>query len=173
MIIVEGCDGAGKTTLINRLSKTLKIPIHTRHADSVKGPIASLYNWARADVATWDYQRMAIYDRHPYISEYIYAGLMRGGVGEDFLSVEAQEDIETMHSKALVIFCIPQLETLERNLNNEPQMSGVAEQIDNLYWAYREAHIRWAGRKIFYDYEINSFDTLAFEVKAYLAGRNY
>lgn len=171
-IIVEGSDGAGKSTLIGTLSKALKLPVHSRHCTSEGGPIDDLFNWAHTDVATWANQRTSIYDRHPYISEYIYAGLLRGGVGEGFLSITAQQDIDNLYRDALVIFCIPSLEELKVNIDKAPQMDGVSGIVEKMYWAYREAHANWRGSKIFYDYQITPLDSVIYQAKSFLVGRN-
>lgn len=172
MIIAEGPDAAGKTTLIKTLVKELKLSVHARHCSSEDGPIDDLFNWAHTDVATWELQKTSIYDRHPYISEFIYAGLLRGGVAEEFLSITAQQDIDKMQRMGLVIFCIPSLETIAKNIGVNEQMSGVAENVENLYWAYREAHANWKGNKIFYDYQITPLDSVIYQAKSFLIGRN-
>lgn len=171
MIIIEGADGAGKTTLIHRLMEETGLPLHERHCTSEGGPKDNLYEWAKQDVTTWHEQPMSIYDRHPLISEYIYGGLLRGGVDEDFLTVEAQELIERMNREALVIFCIPPYEVLAQNTKVNEQMPGVKQNLENLYWAYRDKHASWEGRKIFYDYQISPLADLMFQVKSYLIGR--
>ena len=171
-IIIEGPDGGGKSTLIETLTKELKLPLHSRHCTSDEGPIDNLFDWAHADVATWELQKTSIYDRHPYISEYIYAGLLRGGVAEEFLSITAQQDIDKMARDSLVVFCIPSLDTIAKNIEASHQMDGVAANVENLYWAYREAHANWRGNKIFYDYEITPLDSVIYQAKSFLIGRN-
>lgn len=170
-IIVEGPDGGGKTTLVKALSKELKLPIHSRHCTSEGGPLEGLFDWAHADVALSSFQRASIYDRHPYVSEYIYGNLLRGGVSEEFLSETAHQDLGVMADNYLVIFSIPTLETLQANIQTTPQMEGVESNVEALYWAYREAYAHWPGHKIFYDYEITPLKDVVYQAKSFLVGK--
>ena len=53
IIVLEGPDGAGKTTLRDKLSVGLGIDIGPRACTSTGGPIDNLYRWSVEDVNSW------------------------------------------------------------------------------------------------------------------------
>lgn len=143
---MEGCDGTGKTTLLNRLAKDLSIPIHERAARSKEGPRADLYEWAIRDVGTWRDQAMSLYDRHPFISEYIYGPIVRGHVDDRFYSLEALQTTRNFALNALVILCDPGDDEVKHNLMSETeQMDGVVENHRLLLMSYRSLMHYWPG----------------------------
>lgn len=146
MIIIEGCDGTGKTTLLMRLHKDLGIPIHERASSSKEGPRADLYEWAMRDVGTWRDQVMAVYDRHPFISEYIYGPIVRGHVDERFYSIDALRTTRHFAMNAMVILCDPGDDEVKHNLAGEGvQMDGVIENHRLILQSYRSLMHYWPG----------------------------
>lgn len=147
MIILEGCDGAGKTTLLNMLTRATGLPAHERASSSTEGPVKDLYLWTINDIASWHTQPLAIYDRHPLISEQIYGQAVRGGdlrpgfdAGNKYLAMMRRH----MRREALIILCIPPLEVVRENIAGEAeQMSGVAENVDYIYECYNNVLKFW------------------------------
>lgn len=141
MIIVEGPDGAGKTTLINQLMKDIPgLERGPRASRSKEGPVDSVGEWARQDVASWADRPLAIYDRHPLISETIYGPTLRGGMDPHTLSLLGSGTYQTFLTNSLVIFCLPlDRGVVIRNVETDPdsQMSGVRENAGILWDKYR------------------------------------
>ena len=158
MIILEGPDGGGKTTLLmNLLDEFPSIEQHAKASTSTGGPVDNIEVWAKEDVVTWPLQPLSFYDRHPMFSEPFYGSILRGGFHEWFGSTEAAELGQNMLTKGLIVFCLPKLETVTANLAAEEQLSGVVDHIDDLYNLYQRQMIGMAedfpNTVFHYDYE--------------------
>jgi predicted ATPase len=164
-IIVEGMDGAGKDTLIASLMRHknfVGMELHDRASTSLGGPVPSLDEWVVNDVAhleTKQLNRRYIYNRHPLISEPIYAGhrhTNRGLSGRfrDRNWVNMMRQIMSRH--AIVVFCQPPWWQVKDNIerDREAHMPGVAENAVKLYGEY--ATLVWPGVSIRYDYTRNA-----------------
>lgn len=138
MVIVEGPDGAGKTTLIETLKIATGLGVHARASDSVGGPVADIFSWANEDVNTWSDQRMAIYDRHPLISELIYGPLARNYLDPRFLTAESTHMFNKFYQNSIIILCLPPFDVLSKNVLREDQMPGVLENLPELYEEYTQ-----------------------------------
>lgn len=160
MIILEGPDGAGKTTLLaNLLDQFPGIEQHERASSSTGGPVPDVHLWAQADVETWAVQPLAFYDRHPLVSEPIYAQILRpGSMNSWFKELPAHMLMDRMATEALVVFCLPSWETVLENVKNEGQLEGVVDNLDLLYSTYRNQMFSMASLPtIFhYDYEVDT-----------------
>lgn len=145
MIIVEGPDGAGKSTLINHLYTTFKLDvIHT------PGPMPDLYLWLLEQglERTRNEKPPKIYDRF-FISETIYGPILRDQVGYPpfFTDFFLRYVLQPIHP--LVILCLPTLAIVKDSVMNQPQMAGVIDNIDAIYNAYLDALPLW--KRIFGD----------------------
>lgn len=139
MIILEGPDGGGKTTLLNRLCKDTGLPAHERASDSVAGPKVDLYAWTVRDMHSWRNSKVSIYDRHPLTSEHIYGPTVRHDLRPGFEMGNAYlaEMRRQLRTQALVLICLPPFEVVEQNVKNEiEQMPGVIENIRHIYDCY-------------------------------------
>lgn len=99
-IIIEGPDGAGKTTLAQTLSRMTKYPIIHRSKPESDEERDSMMNGYLVNSQTTD---NAIYDRYAY-SELVYGTVMRD---KSYVSFEQLLQIEDNLAKAggMVIFC--------------------------------------------------------------------
>lgn len=152
MIILEGPDGGGKTTLLESLiDKFPSIMRHERASEGVKGPVADLYEWAHRDVHGWHSQTLSFYDRHPLISEYIYGPTIRGTIDARFHGTPLRR---TLARRALVIVCLPPLDAVRRAVSAERDMAGVHTHIDTIWTLYASLRAQWpvSPRLLFYDY---------------------
>ena len=130
LIVLEGPDGGGKTTLAEKLRSTIQshaLFIRSNSRASTPGEIIEyssfLQKLSRLNTPV-------IADRHPWISEKIYGPILRGGClveeGYDFPS----------HDQILVVYCNPPLTQLVKNLQVEPQRDGVMDRIFSILAAY-------------------------------------
>lgn len=153
-IILEGPDGAGKTTLVQELQHHFpKMEVHPRFCTSKGGPIADLAEEVYKDVKT--YPTHYIYDRHPVISEFIYSTTIPSrSLSSAFLSDTMGRIRQRVALHSLVIWCIPPFSVVKRNIeqDQDTQMDGVASNIDRIYEQYLMHKLMWPGRSVNYDY---------------------
>lgn len=78
-LIIEGCDGTGKDTLIAQLLEVFPhFALHARASTSLEGPVPDLARWVSDDlehIQRVDNDKLPIrwiFNRHPLISEPIY-----------------------------------------------------------------------------------------------------
>lgn len=155
MIIVEGPDGSGKSSLIRRLSEDTGLRIHERASDSIQGPIGDMSVWAYRDVTTQlDHHLVEIYDRHPLVSQYIYGPIAREYLEPDMQSATMHLAIRMLAKQCLMIFCLPPVDTVVANTHAEQQMQGVDENIRRIYHMYCSMRMFWPNpaNLMMYDY---------------------
>lgn len=153
MIVFEGPDGAGKTTLMEELTSQLQIPKAPRASTSEGGPVENLFQWAWNDVRSWGSTSFVqAYDRHPLVSEYIYGPICRGYTDPAFDSFHAHKLRKYFQHLSFVIFCLPPLDEVTKNVQAAPQMPGVESNISRIYKGYQETIFRWEGAFVIYDY---------------------
>lgn len=116
MLIVEGPDGAGKTTLIRRLSMDLKIPIAPRVVGSDTQPLVDLAQWVE-DNTSKGFQR-TLFDRHRLISESIYGPATRAKQDPKFSDLGwLQEQMNLFYGcRPLIVYCMPPIEFIRENV---------------------------------------------------------
>ena len=180
MIVVEGPDGSGKDTLIEKLLKDFghELMLGPRAVKSSKeGPVDALPSWTVRDVNSWDYlDTMRIYNRHPVISEPIYGSIIRGHMAMGMSPiVTAARPI--MERDCLVIWCCPDLSRVTENVHDGRDMPGVQENIRAIYKAYRAAERGWLGKKVVYDYTLHgnhrgSYGSVKLAVLSHIRERN-
>lgn len=153
MIVLEGPDGGGKSTLAKRLVAEFGLPLHKRASDSINGPVTDLFDWAYKDVCTMPDQPLAIYDRHPLLSEYIYGPIVRSALPSGFTTTTAHALIRMMAPRVLVVMCRPLNARLIASVDASRDMPGVTERIEAIATAYDALKMFWPGQVITYDYD--------------------
>lgn len=150
-IIVEGPDGAGKSTLIQTLSRDLDLPVNqNRSCTSTGGPVKNLNQWIVDDLRSWDTKTTSLYDRHPMVSDHIYGPVLRKEVQIHLPFGYYRRFVED----AIVVLCLPPLGNVTTNLESEDQLAGVWENIATIYSLY-EAYARQnQDRVLWYDYTL-------------------
>ena len=153
LIIVEGMDNSGKTTLVQRLSEDIKLLV----MNNKRKP--------RDEAEMRDYLRLVnhvqwhfptILDRLCTISEPIYGCLRKSGP----VITPARADWHLLELKAmnpLIIYCRPPEATIF-NWGDRPQMEGVIENGQALLKAYDESMDRMAPQ-----FKIVKWDFTAYE----------
>jgi hypothetical protein len=149
IVVVEGCDGSGKTTLIERAragqrERYFCIVRASRYPPDLKTSFQYL-QWIK-------HQRDfdLILDRIHFISDRVYGPVLRN---EDlFKELPITFGIE---SASVIIYARPPAEKIRENVSKDFQMVGVAQNIDTLIERYDEHMkiLKQKGKKVIpYDY---------------------
>jgi tRNA uridine 5-carbamoylmethylation protein Kti12 len=168
MIIIEGVDNSGKTTLCNKLSEAFDLNIWIR-----EGPVKDkriLVDRIRESFLKHDDD---ILDRHPIISEMVYGAVIRhnnllGDWEFNYLALLVKQN-------PLIIYCRPPNRKIIK-FGRRKQMKGVKERIyrlmDRYDWVFgviMESSL--PSNLIEYDYTRHSDEWLFNKVDKYLIRR--
>jgi hypothetical protein len=181
VIIVEGPDGAGKTTLIGRLCQDLGLIKRGKFVKSNGDGSGTndLFGDAYVDVVNQPDMGMMIYDRHPMISEYVYGPIVRGNLPPDFCTPQAHATLRLMAKQVLVVWCLPPLNAVKDNVMDDgEQMNGVQKNIDAIHQMYHTMRVWWPGESVTYDYTSETYksrtryDQVLSTCRLYVAARS-
>jgi len=140
MIIVEGMDNSGKSTLIEHLGKELCLPTaRSNYVRANQSEVREWANWANAS------PRPLIVDRHPAISDLIYGKIIRG------FTHSSESFAQEMRARHFLIYCSPPLHCIKESFGEREQMKGTHKNLETLYYAYEELMDR-IKPDFFYDY---------------------
>lgn len=164
MVIVEGIDGSGKTTLVNYLGGRLGLQV-----DKSPGPvdIEEYWAWIDATIRREKAGEKWIYDRHAFFSEQVYSILRK----ENHHRVNSQMTVSQMRSlincNPTVIYCRPFEETILDGLLDREQMDGVPEHWEDLLRRYDELmkEMKQYFNVIYYNWEVTPIDFLVEKVQ--------
>jgi hypothetical protein len=107
VIIVEGPDASGKSTLVEKLQKKLEINVRNRHVDGEGGFTGDPIRWVNEEMRAWP-AVTGLYDRFPLLGEPIYGPIIRGRIYEEFADSAYMALLDHFfHLKPLVIYCLP------------------------------------------------------------------
>lgn len=152
MLIVEGCDGSGKSVLVAQLKEDLGLPVSPRVVSSNAEALVDMVKWTEHNLAD-GFQRK-IFDRHRLISGMIYAPLLRGFPDpgfDDYFWLEQQQH-KFRNLSPIVVICIPPLETVRDNIRNDNSNHKLfpnRKAVDQLYWLYFNWAASHAGTLIY------------------------
>lgn len=166
IVVVEGPDGAGKSTLIDNIRLA-----SDKHYVSLRrsGPpkrieeITYIIRWIEKHSGPTP----LILDRHPFISEAIYGSLLRGkSLLEGYYTMYDIEEHFKVHIDH-ILFCRPPTETIMRKMHENPQLTGVHEKIEEIATKYDQTMLlleSWGVRIVRYDWEraTSSLESLMF-----------
>lgn len=177
MIVVEGCDGTGKTTLVNRLSDELDLKIGQRGTLNRD----ELYKVTREDTyralahAVSGHEQARIWDRLGPFSDPIYTRVSVGGRECAFKMSEMRHCVEVMKAmRCPIIICSVPLSVAEENQAMSHQMSGVSDNfkaIWELYERLKEASILEFGSEIYNYQQPHAYDRVKEHIEGYLKRR--
>lgn len=164
MIILEGPDNSGKSTLAAQLSKKIKWDVE--HSQRLQRPMSSI---AHSTIQLRN--RPIIQDRVYALSEYVYSRALKREPDIDLKSVM----LDFMARHYLVIFCRPSNVAILAN-NGREQMEGVVGnhmQIIREYDFLRNEMTRFSNSTVItYDYETMNPDMLIEKVQKYVDSHN-
>ena len=171
-IIVEGPDGSGKTTLITQLLRDIpKLDMHPKFVGSDMGGRDNMLRkvWAACNHTRWQ----DLYDRHPYISEYVMSPVLNRPLAPGFSHPSNRGPRNELLRTSLLILCLPPMGIVEESVtrpgNNQPQE--VAWNIRGLYVAYQQLIVTHPYPENLYVYDYTnpfSVENLTDTVRAYL-----
>lgn len=128
VLVIEGPDNSGKSTLVTRLSKDLKAVV----VNSQVVPPPHEY-WVKDYVRWYEeaarFNQQIVLDRHPVISDPIYGPVIRGK------TPLSEAYCRNVRSTLCVIYCRPPIGAI-RNFGERAQMTGVKEKIADLVAGY-------------------------------------
>lgn len=134
LILIEGMDNTGKTTLASKLGELLPSFKYYHHVKphNRKEAMDNFSQILRESIST-----DLICDRLSTFSEPVYGTILRG---QPLLS---DEDVNYMldilvDSATVIIFCNPPIEAVLKTIGVRDQMEGVEENCKKLYEAYQK-----------------------------------
>lgn len=173
MVIVEGPDGAGKTTLISRLQQDFLMPVAPRVVTKEANALVNLVDWVEENLAGGLQQ--VIYDRHRLISEPIYGPVLRQTMEPGF------DDMEWLYAKQreirelepFVIFCLPPPDQVYQNVMDDEDNKVVQDHIKTIYWLYFHLASTWERCSSVWDYTQGDYEWLTGEIEGWIDGREF
>jgi len=169
MIIVEGCDNTGKTTLINELCRNnIMLKLNPKGVRPAPREVLIDYLEDTLKGDRWSNLHQ-IFDRFPLISERVYGMALRG----EYVLTEADfNKYDTMMYRMipLVIYCDRPQHRILASFGDREQLDGVAEKITTIQRLYESTFdslgLAWFVR---YNYEEpNDYIRVARKLKNYL-----
>jgi hypothetical protein len=139
LIVVEGPDNTGKSTLVDQLQRHFCLPIirpvsYNKVYDKGEQEVIKYTEWMLKDFET-SKQQTLIYDRHPLISANIYEKII---INRNSILLNQRYNALTYEFakiNPIIIYCRPSINTIF-NWGDRSQMAGVKENITQLIQQY-------------------------------------
>lgn len=175
MILLEGPDKAGKSTLALHLSEALGLPISPKAVDPDMRSVVDIAHYIETTLAAGF--QLKIFDRFAMISGPIY-GAALGMVPPNDIFKRGPALLHWLEKlrevKPLVVYCLPPAHVVEENTLR----SGTAKELrvwETVYWAYwMKAHQDLAEKTrlvVFHDYTVENPQLVTSWVKKRLEQR--
>lgn len=163
-IIVEGPDGVGKSILVSRLSKDLKMP--SFHTGGATRDLAELTARCQ-EVILRDGVTPTVFDRAPFVSDNVY----KGALGLPFLRSTEDLHRELEIINPVVILCQTAKSRISRSLKQHKPRE-YTDQVKSVYpkvlegYASQVKALQERGISVlFYDWMEDWYEVLLAEVK--------
>lgn len=187
MIIIEGPDGAGKTTLKEELLKRYpqmaegprgtkdRRKLYTVTVPDTFGAINRSVRAAYLPRSGMDHTSLYVWDRL-FFSELVYADITgrpcEFSLGQRIFITKILETIGCP-----IILCLPPFEVVKENAEVHEQMDGVKENLQVIWGGYQSLYWTMPNQTMIYDYtndndEGVSFDELTATIDKYLIERS-
>lgn len=131
MIIVEGMDNSGKSTLAKHLAEKFRLK-YLHSPSEYRNDPKLMIDWALKQLLD---QKLAVYDRFSPISDRVYGPVLRGGT--PYNDTAAGKSVVNLLRTVphLIIYCRPERERI-LNFGSREQMDGVTSQATRLLEEY-------------------------------------
>lgn len=165
MIVIEGCDNSGKSTLARKLTDDLPAMYIRRAFKFVDGDDIVLFTGMVLSMAA---RFPTVLDRAPWIGENVYGPVIRG---KSLLNDDHMDQVWSLirSRRTLTIYCRPPTNIILRGLNTREQMAGVKENAMKLVAQYDDV-MKTVERKtnvLRYDYSKDAYEQLRYSVSAF------
>lgn len=137
MIIVEGCDGTGKSTFIKKLSEKLELDIAPRVVSKDTTHMVDLKKWTEYNLK-YGFDPYTIYDRHRLISDPIYRMVLNKPVDFELYNYEwlTRAYRRFKQISPIMVWCTPPYDVVKANLADDPDNAAIANKVEWLYHNY-------------------------------------
>lgn len=156
MVIVEGPDGAGKTTLIQHIYEGWegKFEIQPRAVSAEAKSVIPIGPYIEGELAKGFGPRL--YDRFGLISSQMYIELPDRTFREEMLDFEwlTMQNVRMATIDPVVIYCLPPLHVVKKNVAADESSKWIPEnKIENIYWHYHAFAARnYSTSQMIWDY---------------------
>lgn len=160
MLIIEGPDGAGKTTLIDKIEKRLKVIREPRAVSHDAVPLTSMGQYTLRELDRGF--GMRVYDRFNLISSPFYAMLDNPTFREEMLDPEWLRDAwqKFRNVSPMIIICLPPIEVVKENVWNDGTSKVTWPHIDLIWKLYHSFAASYPFVSQVWDYTQNEDDDL-------------
>lgn len=162
MIIIEGPDGSGKTTLIRQIQEQYPdLQVAPRVVSKQTEAMVDMQEWVNINLSLG--VQYTLFDRYRLISEFIYGPILRKEQQPGFTSMTwAWHSLRRFQQlRPLIIYCMPPLEVVMQNIAGDPDNDRVWDHIMQIYTAYVQRATLDAlnNNALIYDYTTDGQET--------------
>ena len=165
MLIIEGPDGSGKTTLISQIEERLGVTKEPRAVTSSAEVLIPMGEYATTEIEKGFGRR--IYDRFNLISSPFYAMLPNPTFRDEMLDQKWLQDtwIKFRQLSPVIIVCLPSLEVVKANCLADDTSKVAQKDIELVYWLYHNFAAQYPWVAVVYDYTKNDMSDLEYIFK--------